>query len=97
MKTKDKLKGMYACSEAVKWVGNRSITRAWNECQVGTWMLWLAHNLHNYRNKPLNKAAYTNIKRAIDQRNTGLSPAERVRKVVSAGTIARAFNKFTTY
>ena len=40
MKFKKKLIEMYACSEAVKWVGDKSLLESWNTCQRGDWMLW---------------------------------------------------------
>jgi hypothetical protein len=30
-----------ACHEAVEWIGKRDLQTAWNECQHGSWMLWL--------------------------------------------------------
>ena len=34
-----------ACKEAIDWVGNKTIEQAWNECQRGDWLLWLAAKL----------------------------------------------------
>ena len=34
------LESVGACGDAVEWVGKRSATRAWKECQRGDWMLW---------------------------------------------------------
>ena len=45
MKLKDKLESMHACSEAIKWVGNRGIKTAWRDCPRGDWMLWIAGRL----------------------------------------------------
>jgi hypothetical protein len=39
---KDKLIEMNACQEAVEWVGDRTFEQAWDECDRGDWMLWLA-------------------------------------------------------
>lgn len=33
---------MNACSEAVDWVGSKSLPTAWKTCSRGDWMLWLA-------------------------------------------------------
>jgi hypothetical protein len=41
MKFKDKLKKLGACSDAIKWVGNRGAQKAWDECESPNWMLWL--------------------------------------------------------
>ena len=30
-----------ACDEAVKWVGDRTLKQAWDDCERGDWMLWL--------------------------------------------------------
>ena len=45
MKFSDKLKEMYACSEAVEWVGKRGLVKAWRECKRPDWMLWLLDEL----------------------------------------------------
>ncbi len=42
-KLHDELVSMSACSEAVKWVGNRSLATAWAKCERADWMLWYAH------------------------------------------------------
>jgi hypothetical protein len=42
MKFHDRLKKMNACTEAVEWVGDRSLARAWAECERADWMVWLA-------------------------------------------------------
>mgnify|MGYP000852756877 CR=1 FL=1 len=41
MRFKDKLTKMKACSDAVAWVGNRSLKKAWAECEYADWMMWL--------------------------------------------------------
>jgi len=46
MKFKEHLESIPACEGAIKWVKNRSIKRAFKECQRGDWMLWYA-----YRNR----------------------------------------------
>lgn len=33
---------LYACAEAVEWVGDRTLEQAWAECERGDYMLWLA-------------------------------------------------------
>ena len=38
----DQLVARDACSDAVEWVGTRTIEQAWAECERGDWMLWLA-------------------------------------------------------
>ncbi len=38
----EQLKRLNACSEALDWVGNRTLERAWNECEDIEWMLWAA-------------------------------------------------------
>jgi len=38
----DKLVDLHACEEAREWVGTRSLVKAWEECERGDWMLWLA-------------------------------------------------------
>lgn len=39
---KELLTYMNACTEAIKWVGDRDLQKAWEECERGDWMLWLA-------------------------------------------------------
>jgi hypothetical protein len=39
---KHKLIEMNACSEAIEWIEDRTLEQAWNECERGDWMLWLA-------------------------------------------------------
>ena len=34
-----------ACKPALDWVGDKTIEQAWNECQRGDWLLWLAAKL----------------------------------------------------
>lgn len=36
------LTDMNACTEAIEWVGDRDLQKAWEECERGDWMLWLA-------------------------------------------------------
>ena len=38
----DQLVAIRACSDAVEWVGTRTIEQAWTACERGDWMLWLA-------------------------------------------------------
>ncbi len=40
MKAKELLEKMNACNEAIKWVEDRTIEQAWQECERGDWMLW---------------------------------------------------------
>ncbi len=42
MKLKAQLIKMDACSEAVEWVGRKSLKTAWAKCECADWMLWLA-------------------------------------------------------
>jgi hypothetical protein len=40
MSFKKQLMDMDACHQAVSWVGDRTLTEAWSECQRGDWMIW---------------------------------------------------------
>jgi hypothetical protein len=40
MSFKEQLIKINACDEAIKWVGDRTLTEAWSECPRGDWMLW---------------------------------------------------------
>lgn len=48
----DKLQEMGACREALAWIGDRTAQQAWDECQRGDWMLWLASRLIDQPNGP---------------------------------------------
>ena len=37
---KDELIAMDACSEAVAWIGDRTLPEAWAECKQPRWMFW---------------------------------------------------------
>jgi hypothetical protein len=37
----DYLKKINACNDAVKWVGTRTVSRAWADCERADWMIWL--------------------------------------------------------
>lgn len=39
MKLKDRLTELGACPEALRWVGERSLAKAWTECEHADWML----------------------------------------------------------
>jgi len=38
----NQLKTLNACDPALEWVGDKSLHEAWNTCERGDWMLWLA-------------------------------------------------------
>jgi hypothetical protein len=42
MTFRDQLIRLKACSDAVEWVGERTLEQAWADCERGDWMLWLA-------------------------------------------------------
>ena len=42
MKLSKRLETMYACPEAVKWIGKRGAMTAWRDCNRADWMLWAA-------------------------------------------------------
>ena len=42
MRFNEKLKTIHACDEAVEWVGQRGLRKAWAECERSDWMIWLA-------------------------------------------------------
>ena len=46
MNLREQLQSMDACSEAVEWVGERTLEQAWAECPRGSWMAWLTRRLH---------------------------------------------------
>lgn len=40
-----RLAGLGACDDALTWIGNRTLSRAWAECERADWMLWIASRL----------------------------------------------------
>jgi len=42
MSLKTELEALDACSEAVNWVGRKSLKTAWAKCEHGDWLLWYA-------------------------------------------------------
>jgi len=44
-KFKEKLIDLCACSEAVAWVGEKTLAGAWVACERADWTLWLAGEL----------------------------------------------------
>ncbi len=40
MSFRDQLEKLYACSESLEWVGNKSFEEAWKTCKNPQWMLW---------------------------------------------------------
>jgi hypothetical protein len=49
--TKDILTKLGACSEAVKWAVRKTHKRAWETCERGDWLLWIAAKLNVDRKK----------------------------------------------
>jgi len=41
MELKKYLKKSGACAEALRWVGDRTLQQAWDECDRPDWMMWL--------------------------------------------------------
>lgn len=41
----EQLHRMDACDEAICWVGNRTLERAWRECERSDWMMWFLREL----------------------------------------------------
>ena len=81
MKT-DKLKKLNACSDAREWVAaQRNYKEAWQNCERGDWMLWLAKKLEvDDRKLTLAKFKCANQVRHLmkDQRSiAALDAAER--------------------
>ena len=53
---KELLNKLNACSEAIEWVGDKSLEQAWNTCHRGDWMLWLYKKLYPDNQKELTLA-----------------------------------------
>lgn len=43
--TQSRLAAAGACSEALEWIGQRSLARAWRECRRVDWMIWLLERM----------------------------------------------------
>jgi len=41
MTFREQLKKLNACDEALEWVGNKSLEKAWKTCSSSEWMLWV--------------------------------------------------------
>jgi hypothetical protein len=41
MTFRDQLVKLYACSESLEWVGNKTIEQAWKTCKNPQWMIWI--------------------------------------------------------
>ena len=93
-KVQQKLEDAHACWQAIQWVEDRPITQVWDDCQVGSWLHWLVNHLCFYGNQSLDSSVFYKAEKALNARGTGKNAADRVRAVVSARTIAIAFNKF---
>ena len=52
MKAKQLFCKLGACSEAVKWVGDRTYAKAWRDCQRGDWLLWITARMIGKRGWP---------------------------------------------
>ena len=42
---RDKLRAMQACVPALHWIGNRTIEKAWSDCERSDWMCWLLERI----------------------------------------------------
>jgi hypothetical protein len=56
MTTKEKLKSLGACHEAIIWAGEKSIQEIWDTCHRGDWMLWLFIRTNPEQLKELTRA-----------------------------------------
>ena len=45
MTFRERLFEMGACSEAVEWVGDKTLAEAWVTCERADWMLWLVSKI----------------------------------------------------
>ena len=77
MNVKAQLKQMNACSDAIDWIGARTIEQAWNECHNINWMLWLLCRIaRNDRRCRLAAADFAErVWRLIDNEPTRLAAA----------------------
>lgn len=67
MNFKDKLIELNACKSAITWVGDKTLTEAWEKCERGDWMLWLYSKLYpeNIRELTLAKGHCSNTVRHL--------------------------------
>ncbi len=54
-KLKELLKELAACSSAVEWAHGKTLHVAWNTCQRGDWLLWLAGKMADKKSWPTRK------------------------------------------
>lgn len=69
MKLTEKLNKLHACKEAVEWCEGKTFKQAWDTCERGDWMLWLAH-------RKMDKAGW------CDLRNLTLAKARCAKLVI---------------
>jgi hypothetical protein len=48
MTLKEQLESLSACTEAVQWAQDKTLSEAWQTCDRGDWMLWLYSRAKNY-------------------------------------------------
>jgi hypothetical protein len=47
MKLIDYCESISACEDALNWIGDKSLSEAWETCNRGDWMIWLINNSEN--------------------------------------------------
>ncbi len=67
MTFKEKLIKIYACEEARNWVGDKTQSEAWEQCERGDWLLWWFRRADNFdkRKSTLTKGHCANTVRHL--------------------------------
>jgi len=89
---------MWACHDALVWIGSRTIRQAWEQCQRSDWMEWLISDMYSYspgNNHVISERAMKRFKAAFKAKANGVKRVDRLRVAVSSRTIQRAFDKYT--
>ena len=90
MNTIEKLREMKACSDAIKWFGNKTPEEGWKECERGDWAIWIAIKMADY-------PGWSSRQDVIDTLNAFINsqdiPYERKKEALGLSWIATKWNK----
>jgi len=91
MKAHKAMAEFYPCTVAKNSIDKSlSVSEAWDQCQIGAWMLWLLyhlkpHNIDNWSSTEEHKRA----RRAARDTSIPGTPAQRIRTVVTGLQVAK--------
>ena len=83
MELKKYLKKSGACAEALRWVGDRTLQQAWDECDRPDWMMWL-YRRNNPNKKTCVKIAIYAAKLCIENYKNKYPADKRPEEAIAA-------------